>query len=63
MNDVIIKEREIEKVDNLIYEVRGVQVMMGFALAQLYECTNRFKMSIKQLIEILNVFLKVFIFN
>ena len=40
MNDVIIKEREAEKVENLIYEVRGVQVMLDSDLARLYECAN-----------------------
>ncbi len=38
MNDVI--ENEIEKVENLIYEVRGVQVMLDSDLARLYECAN-----------------------
>lgn len=28
MNDVIVKEKEVAKVENLIYEVRGVQVML-----------------------------------
>lgn len=40
MNNVIVKEREIEKVENLIYEVRGVQVMLDSDLARLYECAN-----------------------
>lgn len=40
MNDVIVKEKKIEKVENLIYEVRGVQVMLDSDLARLYECTN-----------------------
>ena len=40
MNDVIVKERETEKVENLIYEVRGVQVMLDSDLARLYECAN-----------------------
>lgn len=40
MNDVIVKEKEIEKVENLIYEVRGVQVMLDSDLARLYECAN-----------------------
>lgn len=40
MNDVIVKEREIEKVENLIYEVRGVQVMLDSDLARLYGCAN-----------------------
>lgn len=34
MNDVI------EKVENLIYEIRGVQVMLDSDLARLYGCTN-----------------------
>ena len=38
MNDVIAKERE--KVENLIYEIRGVQVMLDSDLARLYECSN-----------------------
>lgn len=40
MNDVIVKENKTEKVENLIYEIRGVQVMMDSDLARLYECTN-----------------------
>lgn len=40
MNDVIVKENKTEKVENLIYEVRGVQVMLDSDLARLYECTN-----------------------
>lgn len=40
MNDVIVKEREIEKAENLIYEVRGIQVMLDSDLARLYECAN-----------------------
>ncbi|MCI9434348.1 MAG: ORF6N domain-containing protein [Bacilli bacterium] len=40
MNDVIVKEKEIEKVENLIYEIRGVQVMLDSDLARLYECVN-----------------------
>lgn len=40
MNDVIVKEKETEKVENLIYEVRGIQVMLDSDLARLYECAN-----------------------
>lgn len=40
MNAVIVKENKTEKVENLIYEVRGVQVMLDSDLARLYECTN-----------------------
>ena len=37
MNEVIAKENKIE---NMIYEIRGVQVMLDSDLAKLYECTN-----------------------
>lgn len=40
MNDVIVKEKETKKVENLIYEIRGVQVMLDSDLARLYECVN-----------------------
>lgn len=33
----IIKE---EKVENMIYEIRGKQVMLDSDLAKLYECKN-----------------------
>ena len=38
MNDVIIKEEVV--IENLIYEVRGKQVMLDSDLARLYECAN-----------------------
>ena len=38
MNDAIIKE-EI-KIKNLIYNIRGKQVMLDSDLAKLYECNN-----------------------
>ena len=38
MNDVIIKEEII--IEDLIYEVRGKQVMLDSDLAKLYECVN-----------------------
>ena len=37
MNEIIEKETKIE---NMIYEIRGVQVMLDSDLAKLYECTN-----------------------
>ena len=40
MNDVTVKEIETEKVESLIYEIRGVQVMLDSDLARLYECAN-----------------------
>ena len=38
MNEIILKE-EI-KVENMIYEIRGKQVMLDSDLAKLYECKN-----------------------
>ena len=38
MNDVVVKEKII--IENLIYEVRGKQVMLDSDLARLYECAN-----------------------
>lgn len=38
MNEVIVKEDII--IENLIYEVRGRQVMLDSDLARLYECVN-----------------------
>ncbi|MCI9110623.1 MAG: ORF6N domain-containing protein [Bacilli bacterium] len=37
MNEIITKEKEIK---NMIYEIRGKQVMLDSDLAQLYRCTN-----------------------
>ena len=37
MTDIIIKEKEIK---NMIYEVRGKQVMLDSDLARLYQCKN-----------------------
>ena len=38
MNNVI--EKENVKIENMIYEIRGVQVILDSDLARLYECTN-----------------------
>ena len=38
MNDVILKNNI--NIEKLIYEVRGVQVMLDSDLARLYECKN-----------------------
>lgn len=38
MNDLIVKEENV--IENLIYEIRGKQVMLDFDLARLYECAN-----------------------
>lgn len=37
MNDLVKGEIDIK---NLIYEIRGVQVMLDSDLAKLYECAN-----------------------
>ena len=38
MNEII--EKENIDIENMIYEIRGVQVMMDSDLAKLYKCTN-----------------------
>ncbi len=38
MNNIIVKEEK--QIENLIYEIRGVQVMLDSDLARLYECAN-----------------------
>ena len=38
MNNVIIKDEVV--IENLIYEIRGKQVMLDSDLAKLYECSN-----------------------
>ena len=42
MNELIVKE-DI-KIENMIYEIRGKQVMLDSDLAKLYECKNGTKM-------------------
>ena len=37
MNELIVKETKIE---DMIYEIRGKQVMLDFDLAKLYGCKN-----------------------
>ena len=38
MNEII--EKEEIKVENMIYDIRGKQVMLDKDLAKLYECSN-----------------------
>ena len=38
MNDIILNKEE--KIENLIYEIRGKQVMLDSDLAKLYKCAN-----------------------
>ena len=37
MNEIVIEE---EGIESMIYEIRGVQVMLDSDLAKLYECKN-----------------------
>ena len=38
MNDIVFKNEE--KIENLIYEIRGKQIMLDSDLARLYKCAN-----------------------
>ena len=38
MNEIALKENI--KIEDMIYEIRGVQVMLDSDLAMLYNCTN-----------------------
>lgn len=38
MDEIAVKENE--KIEDMIYEVRGKQVMLDSDLAKLYGCTN-----------------------
>ncbi len=38
MNELVVKDNE--KIENLIYEIRGKQVMLDSDLAKLYQCKN-----------------------
>ena len=38
MNEIIVKDNI--KIENMIYEIRGKQVMLDSDLAKLYECKN-----------------------
>ena len=38
MNEIIVENNE--KIENMIYEIRGKQVMLDSDLAILYECKN-----------------------
>ena len=50
MNDVIVKDEVV--IENLIYEIRGVQVMLDSDLAKLYEVeTKQLNRQVKRNIE------------
>lgn len=40
--------KEELNIENMIYEIRGKQVMLDSDLARLYECTNELKLLTKQ---------------
>lgn len=51
MNDLMVKNEEIEsdiKIENMIYEINGVQIMLDSDLASLYEVeTKRINEAVK----------------
>lgn len=61
MNEVI----KHEKIENMIYEIKGVQVMLDSDLAKLYECKNGTKtINQKELFDILrNIDKKIIIIS
>lgn len=59
MNEIITNEN----IENLIYEVRGKQIMLDSDLARIYECAMVQRLLIKLLIGIWIDFLRIFIFN
>lgn len=60
MNNLIIKDNE--KIESLIYEIRGKQVMLDSDLGRLYGCANGAKLLIKLSKKTLIDFRKIFIF-
>lgn len=44
MSNITVKEKEIEEasdsVENIIYEINNIQVMLDSELARLYQCKN-----------------------
>ena len=59
MNEVIEKE----KINNLIYEIRGKQVMLDSDLAKLYECKNGTKTINQAVKRHMNKFPERYMFN
>ena len=51
------------KIENLIYEIRGKQVMLDSYLAKLYGCKNGTKDINKAVIRNIDKFPMIFIFN
>ena len=61
MNEVI--EKEEIKIEDMIYEIRGVQVMLDSDLAKLYNCTNGTKDINKAVNRNIKNFLKILYLN
>ena len=61
MND-LIKENNV-KIENMIYEIRGMQVMLDSDLAKLYQCNNGTKDINKAVSRNINRFPKDFYFQ
>lgn len=59
MNELMEKE----KIESMIYKIRGVEVMLDSDLAKLYECTNGTKDINKAVKRNINRFPEDFIFN
>ena len=60
MNEII---KENKNIEDMIYEVRGVQVMLDSDLAKLYQCTNGTKDINKAVKRNINKFPETFTFN
>lgn len=61
MNDIILNQEE--KIENLIYEIRGKQVMLDSDLARLYKCANGTKTINQAVKRHVNRFPKRFMFQ
>lgn len=63
MTNKLIILNNNKKIENMIYEIRGKQVMLDSDLARLYQCKNGTKLLIKQLKDISIDFRKDLCFN
>lgn len=61
MQDIITKQNI--KIEDLIYEIRNVQVMFDYDLAKLYECANGTKTINQAVKRHINRFPKRFMFQ
>lgn len=59
MNELIEKE----KIESMIYKIRGVEVMLDSDLSKLYECTNETKDTNKAVKRNINRFPEDFYFQ